>query len=214
MMKRIHCISGLGADERIFRNLSIPGVELVHVKWAPFDKHDEIPCYAQKMSAQIKDDNPTIIGLSFGGMVSVEIAKMRPVDRVFAISSAKTKNELVQGTGSLLSFLIRSRVIPAGLFTMPNAILLKRFGAATDDEKELLTSILEYTDPRFVKWAMRALLEWRNEIYPPNIFHIHGTADKIILPTNIHPNSWVEGGTHMMVYNRAAEISKWIADNL
>lgn len=213
-MKKVYCISGLGADERIFRNLSIPGVELVHVPWADFDSHDEIPCYAQKMSSRIKEKDPIIIGLSFGGMIAVEIAKLRHVDRVFIISSAKTKDELVQGTGGFLSFLIKNEIIPAGLMTIPNYFLLKRFGAETKEEKQLLTAILEATDPHFVKWAMKALLLWQNTTYKENIIHIHGTADKIILPGNMKPDFWIEGGTHMMVYNRAAEISKIISDNL
>jgi len=213
-MKKIHCISGLGADERIFKNLSIPGVDLVHVPWAPFDHHDEIPCYAQKMSAQIKEKNPIILGLSFGGMLSMEIAKLRQVEKIFLISSAKTKNELVQGTGGFLKFLIMHEIIPASMFTAPNFVIANRFGAKTGKEKKLLAEILMATDPYFVKWAMKALLLWQNEVYPKQTIHIHGTADKIILPINIEPDYWIEGGTHMMVYNRAEEISKIIAENL
>lgn len=213
-MKKIHCISGLGADERIFKNLSIPGVELVHVPWAPFDRHDELPCYAQKMSAQIKEKNPTIIGLSFGGMLSMEIAKLRQVDKIFAISTAKTKGELVQGTGGFLKFLILHEVIPASMFTAPNFVIANRFGAKTGKEKRLLADILMDTDPYFVKWAMKALLLWQNDVVPKQAIHIHGTADKIILPINIKPDHWIEGGTHMMVYNRADEINKIIAAHL
>jgi hypothetical protein len=147
-------------------------------------------------------------------MLAVEIAKLRPVDRVFLVSSAKTKAELVQGTGGFLSFLIRHDIIPAGLYTYPNRFLFERFGAVTGSEKKLLTSILEATDPHFVKWAMKALLLWENKTFSENVLHIHGTADRIILPDHMHPDFWIEGGTHMMVYNRAAEINKIIADNL
>jgi hypothetical protein len=213
-VKNIYCISGLGADERIFKRLSVKGANLVHVPWVPFDKHDEIPCYAQKMSSQIREKDPIVLGLSFGGMLAVEIGKIRHLDRVFAISTAKTKDELVQGTGGFLSLLIKYDVIPAPLYTMPNTFLLQRFGAKTAEEKKLLTDILYDTDPWFVKWAMRALLEWKSETFKENVFHIHGTADKIIMPGSIKPDFWIEGGTHMMIYNRAEEIGKIISENL
>ncbi|MBL7718692.1 MAG: alpha/beta hydrolase [Flavipsychrobacter sp.] len=214
-MKNIYCISGLGADERIFRNLSIPGARLVHVPWAPYDKHDEVPCYAQKMSERIKEKDPVLLGVSFGGMLAVEIAKQRHIDRAFIISSAKTRNELAApGTGGLLAALIKSRLVPPAFFTMPNTILLRRFGAGNADERELLTEILEDTDPRFVKWALQALLKWQSESYTEKIVHIHGTGDKIIQSANVQPHIWVEGGSHLMIYNRAAEISKLVTENL
>jgi pimeloyl-ACP methyl ester carboxylesterase len=213
-MKKIHCISGLGADERIFRNLSIPEVELVHVPWVSFSYKDDVHTYAKKMSAQIEEKDPTIIGLSFGGILAVEIAKQHHAEKVFIISSAKKKDELVHGAGAFFSFLIKHDLIPARFFTIPNYFLTKRFGAVTKEEKKLLSDILKATDPHFVKWALQAILLWNNESYTENLVHIHGTADRIIMPDNIKPHYWIEGGTHMMVYNKAAEISKIIGDNL
>lgn len=213
-MKKIYCISGLGADHRIFDNLSITGAELVHIPWAPFDFNEDLVNYAKKMSAQIEEHDPVIIGLSFGGMIAVEIAKLRHTTKLIVVSTAKNKYELVEGSGKYLGYLIKHGLIPAWLFTIPNPILYRRFGADTKRERALLRSILKDTDPRFVKWALKALLLWTNEKYPRHIIHIHGTADRIIYPDHIHAQHWVEGGTHMMIYNRAVEISKIIEEHL
>jgi hypothetical protein len=35
----IYCISGLGTDEQVFRNISIPGMRLTHLQWL---NHDHI----------------------------------------------------------------------------------------------------------------------------------------------------------------------------
>jgi pimeloyl-ACP methyl ester carboxylesterase len=213
-MKKIHCISGLGADERIFQNLSIPGAELVYVHWAPFSGKDDVYTYAKKMSRLITEEKPIILGLSFGGMLAVEIAKQCDTKKVFIVSSAKTKDELTRGVGGLFAFLVKNNLIPAKLYTIPNYFFLRRFGAVTKEEKKLVSYILRGTDPHFVKWAMKALVQWENKSYPENITHIHGTSDGIIMPGNIKADYWIEGGTHMMIYNRAEEISKIIANNL
>lgn len=212
-MIRIHCISGLGADHRVFTRLDIPGAQLIPVPWVAFDKHDDLPCYAQKLSAVISEERPVILGLSFGGMLAAEIARMREVQQVFLLSSAKNAAELPPISG-FIRFLAENRLVPVGMARMAGRLLYERFGAATDDEKALLMDILKNTDPAFARWAMKAIVEWRTQAQVGNLVHIHGTADKIIPPDLIKPTHWVEGGTHLMIYQRAAEISALMAQHL
>ena len=211
--KRIYCISGLGADHTIFRNLSVNNCELVPVHWVPFKEQDNVCSYAQKVSAQIKEEHPIILGLSFGGMLAVEMAKIRATDKVILVSSAKSRDELGEPPG-LLKWIIKNGLLPANFLTIPNPVILERFGAATGEEKKLISGIMRRSDGHFMKWALRALLTWNNAVIPRNITHVHGTADKIIPPDNVHPDHWIDGGSHIMVYDRAAEISKIIADTL
>ncbi|OJW84314.1 MAG: hypothetical protein BGO69_11175 [Bacteroidetes bacterium 46-16] len=206
-MKQVYCLSGLGADRRIFQKLELKDTELVHIPWVPVDRHDEIACYAQKMSAQIPGDDPVILGVSFGGMLAVEIAKLRKTKKIFIVSSAKTKEEIAGSGGGFLQFLVKYNMLPAGLMKIPNSIMFRKFGAETDDEKALLTSILKDTDTHFVKWAFKAMQIWENTTYDPAITHIHGTDDHIILPEHVSPNYWIQGGTHLMIYNKAEEIA-------
>ncbi len=43
--------------------------------------------YAKRMAAQINEPNPVLMGLSFGGIMCIEIAKQIAVDKVILISS-------------------------------------------------------------------------------------------------------------------------------
>jgi len=212
-MSRIYCISGLGADQRIFQKLHIDGCDLVPLNWVPYDKHDDLPCYAQKLAARIEDKLPVILGVSFGGMLAVEIAKQQPTKKVFIVSSAKTKAELGH-PGNFLKWLINSKILPGAVFTTPNRYTLDFFGAETEDEKALLRDIIRRSDGAFMKWALKALISWESNTWPANVTHIHGTTDKIIPAANVHPDFWIDGGTHIMVYNRAAEVGKIIGDQL
>lgn len=212
-MQKIYCLSGLGADERIFRNLHLPGYEMVHIPWPEFDHFDELGCYAQKVSVLIPGEDPIILGVSFGGMLGVEIAKMRPVKKLIIISSAKTKNEIPQ-FGKFFRALITSEAMPGFLYKIPNKYTFELFGAGTDEERNMLRDIMKDSYGQLMRWAMKAITLWRNETYPDHITHIHGDADKIIPPERIHPTHWIKGGSHIMVYNRADEIGHIIMKEL
>jgi len=212
-MENIYCISGLGADERVFSKLRINNAKLIYVPWLPFDKHDELPCYAQKMASQIHEKNPSILGLSFGGMVATEIAKQRSIKSVFLVSSAKGKHELPD-MSITIRYLVQHHLMPYSLFKKPNKVLYNRFGAKTDEEKALLAAVMKDTDTSFLGWAFKAILDWQNTTVPRNIIHIHGTSDRVIQPAHVQANYWLKDGTHMMIYNRADEVGSLISSHI
>ena len=85
--KNIYCISGLGADEKAFAKIKVPGYALQHLLWLTPEKDEALEAYAKRMAKQIPDANPILMGLSFGGMLCIEIAKLIPVEKVILISS-------------------------------------------------------------------------------------------------------------------------------
>ncbi len=209
-MPSIYCLSGLGADQRIFQKLDILGYELVPVHWCAYDKDDDLPDYARKMAMQIPEDNAIIIGVSFGGMLAAEIGKLRPVKKVILISSAKDARELPP-VNRFARFMVNNSLIPVSIAKKPSKQIFERFGVETVEEKELLMSILQDTDSGFAKWAIKAIVNWRSTTHSTDILHIHGTDDHMIVPQYIKPDCWIQGGTHFMVYQRADEISDIIS---
>ena len=103
-------------------------------------------------------------------------------------------------------------LIPSFLIKRPNALLDYTFGANTKASKALLHDYLKKADVAYIKWALQAILSWKSHAIPP-LIHIHGTADKVIpLPkTTTHE---VVGGGHLVVYDRAKEISDIISQEL
>lgn len=212
-MKDVYCLSGLGADYRIFTNLKLPGINLIHIPWPEHDKHDELSCYAQKVSVLIKADDPIIIGVSLGGMIGVEISKIRDVKKLILISSAKTKQELPQ-YDTWFGNLMRSKILPPFMYKLPNSVLFNKFGVETDEDEALIYEILKDADGRFMKWAMWAVATWDNNSWREPVVHIHGRKDKMLLPDDVNAQYWIDDGGHMMIYNRAAEISEIILSEL
>lgn len=66
----------------------------------------------------------------------------------------------------------------------------------------------------YMKWAANEILNWKNEIRPDNFLHIHGTADRIFLHQYTHADIKIKNGTHLMIHNRAKEISKIITGKI
>src|SRR4051812_10681953 len=92
--KRIYILAGLGADERVFRELDLGDFETTFIQWTPVQPGTSIENYATSLLSQITAPEPVIVGLSFGGIVAVEISKMVPTEKVILISSAKSKKEI------------------------------------------------------------------------------------------------------------------------
>ena len=131
----IYIISGLGADKRMFQNFSFEGFEVVHIDWDLPLENETLQNYALRISENIKDENAILIGLSFGGIISVEISKIKKFKKVFLLSSAKTKFE-IPFYYRFLGKLNLLRMIPSSILKKVNSLTYLVFGAKTNFEKK------------------------------------------------------------------------------
>lgn len=93
-MAKLFLISGLGADERLFKNLDLSGFNVVPVTWIEPGLEDSLATYASKLIKQFGIvPNSSVIGVSLGGMLTVEIAKQVQLHHAIIISSIKSKTE-------------------------------------------------------------------------------------------------------------------------
>ena len=197
----------------MFQNFSFEGYNVIHIDWIFPLENENLQNYALRISKNIKDENAILIGLSFGGILSVEISKIKKFKKVFLLSSAKTKFEIpfyyrVLGKLNLL------KIIPNSILKRVNYLTYLVFGAKTNFEKNLLKDIIKNTDKHFLKWALHQIMNWKNENYSENIVHIQGDSD-LILPHNfIKYDYLIKGGTHFMTLNQSKEIETIIIENL
>jgi esterase/lipase len=119
MTSEIYIFSGLGADERVFINLDFSDYKYHFINWIPPLSNESIEGYAKRISNQINTPNPIIIGLSFGGMISIEIAKQMNTHKVILISSAKTSNDIPLLYRIIGAFRIH-KIMPYKLFKKSN----------------------------------------------------------------------------------------------
>ena len=209
-LKDIYCISGLGADERVFQKLEFQGYRPVHICWIDPQPRESIAEYARRLTTQIKAERPILIGLSFGGAIAMEIANQIDTEKVILISSVKNRQE-IPFYFRLFRWLPLHRLLPARLMLWFARLLAAWFfSLETLAEQKLFRAILFDTDARFMKWAIHQIVTWKNQLVPPNVYHIHGTGDRIFPCRFVDEDFSVERGGHFMVMNQAECVSNLI----
>ncbi|WP_041736486.1 alpha/beta fold hydrolase [Dyadobacter fermentans] len=205
----VYFISGLGADERVFTKLKLdPRLNVKYIKWVKPQKKETLQHYAARLSTQIDMSQPfQLVGLSFGGVVASEIADIACPQQVTLISSMSTGVPLSKFYQLMIKFLLMSP-LSAPLLKSANRLTYNYFGADTPELKKLLKKILHDTDAKFLKWALVRMSGWNRKERIDNVFHIHGTADKLIPIIIVKPDIVIEDGGHLMIYAQADQISK------
>lgn len=206
--QHIYLFSGIGADHRAFQYLDFSGYQVTSIKWLPNEKYETIAHYAKRLLPQIVDQRPILIGLSFGGIMAAEVAKLIDIEKLIIIASVKTRHELPPAVTN--PFCPFYKILPGGLLTRPNIVINSLFGVQSKSDKKLLADILHDTDPVFLKWALHQIRTWRNEAIHSNTVHIHGTADRLFQFKYVRDVIPVDGGGHFMTVNKAEEISTLI----
>lgn len=205
--KELYIFSGLGADERVFQKLEFKDYKTTFIKWIPPFDSENIEQYAKRLIAQIPSKKPTLLGLSFGGLIAIEVAKQIEIEKIILIASAKTKNE-IPIYYRLAGKLKLHKILPTKLLKKANFISYWIFGIKSNFDKQLLKQILLDTDKDFLKWAIDKVVNWENETILEQIFHIHGTADRILPYCFVSSDLSVKNGGHFMTLNKSDELNK------
>jgi hypothetical protein len=201
---KIFAISGLGADKRVFDYLVL-NFELILVDWIEPHTKECIIAYSKRLIAEYRiGENKEfgILGVSFGGLIATEISKLTKPKFTILISSIEVRSEL----NTILIMIGKSNlleIVPEKLLNPPKAIARYLFGT---QRKELLNSILDATDLSFTKWAIRELINWKNESRLTNLIKLGGSNDKL-LPPKGHHTILIDKGGHFMIVDKAQEIS-------
>jgi len=161
------------------------------------------------MADSIEHPRPILLGVSFGGMVAIEIAKQVPIERLIIVSSVKTTAELppwMRLTGRLYLY----KVLPTRSYKFTEKFDNRRLGVTNDDERKLVDSYRKKIDPVYFNWAVHRIFRWKNDWFPENIVQIHGERDRIFPLKRLTPTHVITGGTHIMILNKADKLSRCI----
>jgi len=212
-MKNIYLFSGLGVDKRVFQDMDFSGFHITHIEWILPDNNETIHTYAKRICNQIKTEDPILIGLSFGGMMAIEVAKLIPVEHIILIASVKTRKELPYYF-KLAGFFKLHRLFPLRLLRYSNFFIRWLFGVSNPQEGVLLQKILTDTHPKVLKWSIDQVLGWKNQTEFKNLLHIHGSNDHVLPARYLNCDITIKDGGHFMTVSKAAEISQIIRTHL
>lgn len=205
----IYGIGGLGVDEQVFTELDV-GFEIIPLKWISPLQVEELSEYAMRFSEQIDAEKPfALIGVSFGGIMALELNKFLKPEKTILISSATSKTDIpkifrILGKAGLLN------IIPDRLLNPPPFLANYFFGVQDRKYQVKLKSILDATDSSFLRWAVKIISHWDNSLaeLPTNVVRLHGTADKLLKCPDNKISKLVPKAGHFMIVDRAKEISQ------
>lgn len=207
----LHFIPGLGADKRVFTRLEIDdSFNKTDAEWIQPFKEEPLPDYCRRMieTYNIKPGD-ILIGLSFGGMVSVEINKIVKMKKLILLSSTSTR----QGMSAMIRWGGRvglTKCLPKSQLNKPNRFNYYVFGAETKDEKEKIDMMIREGDANLNLWSLIQLATWQNNEKPEHTVMITGARDHVFPVKRSNPDFVVEGATHLMVYTHARQVTSLV----
>jgi pimeloyl-ACP methyl ester carboxylesterase len=212
---KVHFISGLGADEQVFEYLSLPGVERVYIKWIAPLIGESIAHYAKRLLPQIYiNEDVILVGMSFGGLIAQEIAKIIPCKKVILVSSVKSEREY-DWKLNFVKYTKCYKIIPTCVIKKASLLVGGYyFGTRTKQESRLLRQIIYQTDAHFLRWAIAQIMTWKKGAAVANLVQVHGACDRIFPPYKIYGATLIADTGHFMIVNRSKELSRYLLEQI
>jgi esterase/lipase len=203
---------GLAAGPTIFENIKLPEeqFEMYFLEWFLPSENETIESYALRMTQKITHDNPVLIGVSFGGVLVQEMAKIIQTNKVIIISSVKTNKEF-PSRFKIARNTKAYKLIPTQLLADIENLVKYAFGDNIVTKRiKLYEKYLSVRDKHYLDWAIETILCWNQKEINEAIIHIHGDEDEVFPIKHIRKCIVVKGGTHIMILNKF----KWLNENL
>jgi pimeloyl-ACP methyl ester carboxylesterase len=196
----LHALPGMGADRRMF---PAPWASLDGFRahdWSGHAQARSIPELAESVCRQAGiNDGDSLIGASLGGMVALEIARLRRIPAVFLVGSAVHPAEIRRLPAEFHSLI---EIAPMGLAC--------RVAAAFPGE---LMQMFADAEPGFIRAMCRAIFRWRGATQGTTQIHrIHGRGDLLISPrTRV---DLLVDGRHALALSHATECVNFVRHSL
>lgn len=207
----VYCMPGMAANPSIFEHIQLPTdkYELHWLSWKLPEKGESLFAYANRMVQEVKHPNPVLLGVSFGGILVQEMAKVIPVKRLIIVSSVKSKHELPKKM-IWAKYTKVYKLLPTGLVSNIELLARYAFGDAVTKRLALYEKYLSVRDKKYIDWSLDCIINWDQEKESPGVIHIHGDKDPVFPIQYIQNAIVIKGGTHIIIINKY----KWFNENL
>lgn len=212
--KHLYFFPGLGASPKIFEFISLPKeeYELHFLEWKmPLSINESIENYAARMCEDIKESNPILIGVSFGGIMVQEMSKLIAAKKVIIISSIKSHHELPTAL-RIIRDTKAYKLFPSKMLENIENYAKYFLGDYLKKRAELYKMYLSVRNADYMQWAIYNVLHWKQEKPIKNITHIHGLDDNVFPVKYIDDFIAVEKANHAMILTKAKTISNIIKE--
>ena len=191
--KIVYLTPGQGADARLFQNININHYKTVVIEFLVPEKGEDMAAYAKRMAIAIDTTKRySLVGVSLGGMVAVEIKQFLQPEETIIIASAKCRDEIPK-LYKFFKHLPLHRIL-GGRFYKTSTLIAQPFYEPMDKKhRTIFKQMVKAKSPKFMKRAIRCIVEWDNTFCDREVIHIHGTKDHTLPIKNVEPTIVVDG---------------------
>lgn len=213
----LYLIPGQGADARSFAYLQWePHLRPIPLTYLPIDSGETIQHYAHRMAAQIDTTQPfSLVGVSFGGMIAVEMAKFLHPVRLIIVASAKNGNELAPRY-RMMRYLPLQKIIPDRAIRWLSPMGRRLFEPDTRPHEAVYHAMIQDKPQDFLPRAIHAMVHWHSDTPPrADLVQIHGGRDKTLPLRHIQQPTYVlPQASHVMIMAQADALSEILRKEL
>ncbi len=209
---RVFLLPGYALDSRAFTRLELPDPPFKRVDFIPLQPGDTITTYAARLADEIGFRPDDIIGgLSFGGMLSLEIARLRGARKVLLMSSCSHFGDIRPFFRFAAHFapVIPVRVAKSAYPLVVMALKFKKV-FASNSESLLYNMIGEFPDS-LMKGFPRLMLGWKGAAPTCPVLRLHSESDWLIRPPKTATNvTLIPGGHHLISFSHPGWVIRFL----
>jgi pimeloyl-ACP methyl ester carboxylesterase len=211
----IYLLPGLGADHRLYQPLIDLGLPVIPVDFILPEGHESLQEYARRMAAHITTlhgaplpGSPHIIGgVSLGGIIATEVARITQPEHLVLISTVIRSRE-VPPYFKMFRYMPLHRVISADF--LRKYAPRERYHGMNPSYRKILDDMRAEADPVFLRWAMNAVVTWRQPAPPAHYLRLHGTYDLMFPGIMLGARERLPKAGHTMVMTHAPQVAEWM----
>lgn len=210
----VYFMPGMCANSMIFERIELGSNFKSHyLDWIPPLKNESLSNYVIRLSKNIKHENSILIGVSFGGIIVQELSKILKIKKIIIISSVKSNKEL----SNSMKFAKKTKsykLLPVTWLNDFESLLAFVLGPKIKRKVNLYRKYLSVRDENYLKWAIKEMINWKQEDPMDDVIHIHGTFDLVFPVMNIKNYIPLKRGDHTMILKRADWLNDYFLKNL
>jgi pimeloyl-ACP methyl ester carboxylesterase len=199
--------SGMAADASILAPQMAAFPNLLVPEWPQPIEDESLSEYCERLAEKLRPHGAVAIGgVSFGGIVALEVAQFLKPPCVILIASVRGPSEMPWRIRALGPFLPLLTFMPirwmqwlagaAPLWSSVFAGVVKQFRQA---------------DPVTLRWSIRQIFHWKQAAtLACPLFQIHGDRDFVFPVSKTKPQVIVQGGGHLISVTRGRQVNEFV----
>jgi len=215
-MTRLVLLPGLGADERLFSSIQVPGVTVQTPRLLVPGPNESMLSYSLR-TAQALNLRPEdwLGGASFGSLVAADIARHRPLAGLVLIGGGLSSSTIPR---TLRLFGVLSAFLPArallAFFSRPE-FFEKAFAPMRPEHAGDLVEMLATTPQKLLRSGGRLAVGYFSALKPLCPVHaIHGALDRVMRPPAVSGCRVLSDAGHALSLTHTKEVNDFLRETL